>query len=191
MYKFWNFLLLVILFAACASDSKTNQESESDVNGESAPMEFQLNDNGLVGKTQADASTQPPPPSGAVNIPAGPDGITHHYICVDRCAGGHSESPGTCPVCGKSLSHNQAWHDVQNAGQQANPMGPRVETAPAPNVPSSVNDAPAQVNVPAGPDGIVHHYICQDRCSGGHSANPGKCPKCNKTLAHNQAFHNQ
>jgi len=198
MSKFWNLILLVLIFAACQSDSKTGEDNNADALNENPPMEFQMMDNDLIEQPQINIQDQNPNPQPSqVNIPAGPDGITHHYICNDRCKGGHSENPGNCPVCGKTLAHNQAWHDVQNKNQQqqANNFGPRADGSPAaPNVPNpqaNVNDAPAQVNIPAGPDGIVHHYICPDRCSGGHSESPGKCSKCNKTLAHNQAWHNQ
>lgn len=135
-----------------------------------------------------------------VNIPAGPDGVVHHYICSDLCEGGHSETPGNCPVCNNPLAHNQAWHDQPAQQQQQQPQSqdgqdPRSQFDPmrggdAPQGQQQM-EAPQQVNIPAGPDGVVHHYICSDGCQGGHSESPGMCPVCNKQLSHNQAWHNQ
>lgn len=42
----------------------------------------------------------------------------------------------------------------------------------------------------AAPKKIVEHYICPDKHEGGGSAAAGVCSKCQKTLLHNQAFHN-
>lgn len=139
-----------------------------------------------------------------VNIPAGDDGIVHHYICVDQCQGGHSEQPGFCPVCNKQLAHNQAWHTAQNQQmQQQQPQmqqdgaNPRQQIDPMrggqmPQNQMDVQQQPMeQVNIPAGADGVVHHYICTNQCEGGHSETPGMCPVCSQRLAHNQAWHNQ
>lgn len=204
MQKFLIIALVFFIFSACQSDkpenadSDTLQQTQSQDNSEgntSAPeFDVQMPD-------QPAAPQQQEGPQ-QVNIPAGADGIVHHYICVDQCEGGHAEGPGNCPVCNKTLAHNQAWHDAQNQNQsqnqpgqtqpQPNQFGPRTDADPAapqqsPNPPQQ----PQQVNIPAGDDGIVHHYVCADGCKGGHAENPGTCPVCNKTLAHNQAFHNQ
>ena len=139
-----------------------------------------------------------------VNIPAGEDGIVHHYICIDQCDGGHSEQPGICPVCNKQFAHNQAWHTAQNqnqqqqpqpqgsdARQQFDPMRGGNQTPPAQPDMQQQQQPMEQVNIPAGPDGVVHHYICTNSCEGGHSEIPGVCPVCSERLAHNQAWHNQ
>ena len=123
-----------------------------------------------------------------VNIPAGPDGVVHHYICADKCVGGHSPNPGTCPVCGKTLAHNQAFHDQQ---QQSPAMQTDPATGGSPAIQAQQPPQNESVNIPAGADGKVHHYICTAGCKGGHSENAGNCPVCGKTLAHNQAWHNQ
>lgn len=160
-------LILSFALLACKNE-KTAENSTSDSPTEITP-----------------AGTENTP--GQVNIPAGPDGIVHHYICPDRCKGGHSDNPGTCPVCGKTLAHNQAFHDQPNA---QNPSA--VPGTPAPEQVQQITPPQTQeVNIPAGPDGIVHHYICASGCKGGHSPNAGNCPVCGKPLAHNAAFHKQ
>jgi hypothetical protein len=200
MEKIWKSAILILGLAlflvACGSES-----SESNA-GEQTPFEIAP----LPAEESAPQQQQPPEqqqPPGEVNIPAGPDGIVHHYICVDRCEGGHSENPGFCPVCNKQLAHNRAWHEQpqqqqqQQQQQQTGQADPRVQFDPmrggdaVPPQQQQQQQQVEQVNIPAGPDGIVHHYICIDRCAGGHSESPGFCPVCNKQLAHNQAWHNQ
>ncbi|MCP4122457.1 MAG: hypothetical protein GY751_11955 [Bacteroidetes bacterium] len=51
-------------------------------------------------------------------------------------------------------------------------------------------EQPGQVNIPAGADGIVAHYVCPDQC-GGVGIGAGACPQCGKVMSHNQAFHAQ
>jgi len=194
MWKFLSIIAVLCLLVACQSDNKSS-EQDSDFPDPNITTPIDMQDQ------------NPPEQPTQVNIPAGADGIVHHYICNDLCAGGHSENPGNCPVCNKALAHNQAWHDAQN--QQQNPQqpnnqqqalqfGPRVENAPPAGAPTqnpmqnqTPPAAPQDVNIPAGPDGIVHHYICTAGCKGGHAENPGNCPVCSKALAHNQAWHNQ
>lgn len=62
-------------------------------------------------------------------------------------------------------------------------------TNPAFNMDQVQTQQPGQVNVPAGADGKVYHYVCADGCEGGASDAAGTCAVCGKTLAHNQAFH--
>ncbi|TVQ45606.1 MAG: hypothetical protein EA362_08555 [Saprospirales bacterium] len=191
MEKIWKSAILIaglaLFLVACGSE-----RTDSDA-GEQSPMEIAPLPADETAPQQQQQQQQPP---GEVNIPAGPDGIVHHYICVDRCEGGHSENPGFCAVCNKQLAHNRAWHEQGQQQQQPDQADPRTqfdpmrgggETPPAQQQQQQMQ----QVNIPAGPDGIVHHYICIDQCAGGHSENPGFCPVCNKQLAHNQAWHNQ
>jgi hypothetical protein len=188
--KHMRYIILLFMFVAwtgCKSDSKPTED-----NTDTQPE--------IIMDQPIDMTNTDPNPGQAVpevNIPAGPDGIVHHYICNDRCQGGHSENPGTCPVCGKQLAHNQAWHDAQNAQNaqmqqqnpsQANQFGPRANATPPQQQPT---EQPQEVDIPAGPDGIVHHYICTSRCAGGHAEAPGMCSVCGKQLAHNRAWHNQ
>lgn len=181
MSKYVVFLVAILIFVSCKTDNKTTDQPNTDQPVPAA---------GQPGQTDV---SQP----GTVDIPAGADGIVHHYICEDKCKGGHSETAGSCPVCGKALAHNQAWHNQpqnqppQQPAQQPS-AGPRVQTLPGqPTSQTQPQAAPETVNIPAGADGIVHHYICSAGCKGGHSDNAGNCPKCNKLLAHNQAFHNK
>ncbi len=193
MEKIWKSAILILGLAmflvACGSEG-----SDSDA-GEQSPMEIAP----LPAEETAPQQQQQQPP-GEVNIPAGADGIVHHYICADLCEGGHSESPGFCPVCNNQLAHNRAWHEQgqqQQQQQQPGQADPRVQFDPmrgggqTPPAQQQQQQQMQQVNIPAGADGIVHHYICVDQCAGGHSESPGFCPVCNKQLAHNQAWHNQ
>lgn len=200
MEKIWKSAILIIglalIFSACGSDTS---ETSS---GEQAPLDIAPLPPTEETVPQQQPTQQQPP--GEVNIPAGADGIVHHYICNDRCEGGHSESPGFCPVCNQQLAHNRAWHEQpqQQQQQQQQSTGqadPRTQfdpmrgggTTPPQQQQQQPQGQMEQVNIPAGPDGIVHHYICIDRCNGGHSEGAGFCPVCNKQLAHNQAWHNQ
>ena len=189
MSKYVVFLIALTIFISCKSDNKTTDQSILDP---AVPAAEQV---------QTDASKAP----GTVDIAAGADGIVHHYICSDQCKGGHSETAGNCPVCGKALAHNQAWHNQQQNQSPQQPTqqpaqqpaqqpqgGPRVQTLPGETTSQAQPQAaPETVNIPAGADGIVHHYICSAGCKGGHSDNAGNCPRCNKPYAHNQAWHNK
>ncbi|NNF01489.1 MAG: hypothetical protein HKN22_02295 [Bacteroidia bacterium] len=53
------------------------------------------------------------------------------------------------------------------------------------------NQQNQQVDIPAGDDGVVYHYICSANCATGKSNTAGPCPECGKMMAHNTAFHNQ
>lgn len=119
-----------------------------------------------------------------VNIPVSSDGNVHHYVCADKCEGGFSDNGGTCPVCGKTLVHNQAFHDQQQAAPQM-----QVDQN-SPNIQQVTPPQTQDVSVPAGADGVVHHYVCTRGCVGGNSTTAGNCPVCGNALSHNQAFHN-
>ncbi|TVR84742.1 MAG: hypothetical protein EA409_00470 [Saprospirales bacterium] len=193
MWKLIVLPLAVLVLIGCQGEgSGSDQQSPT----EQAPQPVE------TPQQQEQQQPQMQPPQ-EVNIPAGADGIVHHYICVDQCEGGHSEQPGFCPVCNKQLAHNQAWHTAQNQQMQQQPQmqqnggDPRQQIDPmrggqTPQNQMDVQQQPMeQVNIPAGPDGVVHHYICTNSCEGGHSESPGVCPVCSQRLAHNQAWHNQ
>lgn len=182
MTKYLVLLVATVIIFSCKSENKSSDQTTTEQSQ-------------TVSDTSGQANAVQAP--GTVNIPAGPDGIVHHYVCADKCKGGHSETAGNCPVCGKALAHNQEWHNQaqnqtpQQPAQQTS-AGPRVQTAPGQTAsPAPTQAAPETVNIPAGSDGIVHHYICSAGCKGGHSENAGNCPKCSKPLAHNQAWHNK
>ena len=189
MIRLISLIIVVIFFIACKNDSSSSRQMDQE------PTQTNINLNDPL-NTQFESSDQRPT---QVNIPAGPDGIVHHYICSDLCKGGHSPNPGLCSNCGNPLAHNQTWHDdqPQSQTQTQNTLGQGTQSIPPMNVqtpqipPTSMQQPPEQVNIPAGSDGIVHHYICKDRCTGGHSPNSGNCPNCGNRLAHNQAWHNQ
>lgn len=180
--KYLALLVATVIIFSCKSENKSTDQTTTEQSQTVTDTSGQTN------------AAQAP---GTVNIPAGPDGIVHHYVCADRCKGGHSETAGNCSVCGKALAHNQEWHNQtqnqtpQQPAQQL-PSGPRVDALPGQTaIPAAAQASPETVNIPAGSDGIVHHYICSAGCKGGHSENAGNCPKCSKPLAHNQAFHNK
>jgi len=95
-------------------------------------------------------------PSGQVN-----SGV-RHYICPN----GH-EAQGTCIICGSTLEHNQAFHDVQ----------PNAADATA--EPSS--------EPPQNADG-VWHYVCPNGHDGG-SGSASPCPICGTVMEHNTVYH--
>lgn len=85
-----------------------------------------------------------------------------HYTCPNNCPGSGGDAQGTCPTCGATYAHNQAYHDTGAA-------------AAAP---------PAATNASG-----EYHYTCPNGCAGGAGA-MGTCTSCGATLAHNDAFHN-
>lgn len=121
--------------------------------------------------TSSTESTTPAPSSadnpGINNIMAGSDDSAgqHHYICVNNCEGSGSDSSGTCPVCGETLLHNDAYH---SSGGSENITLP---------------DAGATANASG-----EHHYICSAGCGGGGPSS-GSCPSCGAALVHNDAYH--
>ncbi len=201
----WKLLVLsvaVVFFIGCQSEGDRDpvQDAPQQMEQPEQPQQPQ----------QPDQPPQQDRPA-EVNIPAGDDGVVHHYICVDQCEGGHSETPGMCPVCNQQLAHNRAWHEQpqqqqqqqqqqqmqQQQGQQQDPrqgfdpMRGGDQQPPQQQQQQQPQQQMQQVNIPAGDDGVVHHYICANRCEGGHSETPGVCPVCSEQLAHNQAWHQQ
>jgi hypothetical protein len=117
-------------------------------------------------------------------ITATPTGNVPHYQCPDRCEGGVGAAAGACPVCGKEMAHNQAFHNQQPA--TANPTTPSITTTPSTTTTTTTttpNPSPAQ-NA-AG----VYHYTCAKGCAGG-AGSAQACAVCGAALVHNQAYHN-
>lgn len=172
MSKYVALIMVTVILISCKTENKSSDQTTPD---------------------QTQTATDP---SGLTNATpsSSPDGMVHHYVCSDKCKGGHSEAAGNCPVCGKALVHNQEWHNQAQNQQPAQPaqtlpgLQPSASQTASPAQPQA---APESVNIPAGADGIVHHYICSAGCKGGHSENAGNCPRCSKPMAHNQAFHNK
>ncbi len=166
-----NIFLLLILFVSIVSCKNEKQTADSN---ETSNVELTPQNTGEAPAT--------------VNIPAGSDGQVHHYVCPDQCAGGFSDNLGNCSVCGKALAHNQAFH-AQEQGQTPTiqmDQGNQPDIQPLPISTSQ----PQEVDIPAGPDGIKHHYVCTKGCKGGNGQNAGNCPVCGGQMAHNKAFHN-
>lgn len=148
-------------FASCTSsaDEQTREEAR-----QALPQ----------GNPDAPAATTPASSdiSATVTNPAG----VPHYQCPDKCAGGVGAGAGNCPVCGKAMAHNQAFHDTPS-NTSASTTSPI--TAPAaPKTPEPAQNA-------AG----VWHYTCSKGCAGGAGA-AGTCSSCGAALAHNSAYHN-
>lgn len=95
----------------------------------------------------------------------------YHYICANNCEGSGSDSSGTCPVCGETLLHNDAYHS--SAGSES----------------ITLPDAGTSANVQQGAGG-QHHFMCSAGCGGG-GPSQGNCPSCGAALVHNDAYHAQ
>src|SRR5699024_220751 len=122
-------------------------------------------------------TTNPAPPAnnpGINNIMAGTDNSStqYHYICANNCEGSGSDSSGTCPVCGETLLHNDAYHS--SGGSDNNITLP---------------DAGASANVTPSVGG-EHHFMCSAGCGDG-GPSQGNCPSCGAALVHNDAYHAQ
>lgn len=95
----------------------------------------------------------------------------YHYICANNCEGSGSDSSGTCPVCGETLLHNDAYHSSASA-----------ESITLPDAGTSFNVQPA--------GGGQHHFVCSAGCGDGGTSQ-GNCPSCGAALVHNDAYHAQ
>ena len=106
--------------------------------------------------------------------PAGEDGIVYHYICPDRCVGGVLDNEGNCPICGKPLQHNSAFHFNNN-----NPT----ETPAADLMMKPRNTAMDPAKSPNG----FWHFTCPNGHDGAGEA--GTCATCGEELLHNELYH--
>ena len=106
--------------------------------------------------------------------PANYEGIVFHYVCPDRCVGGVLDYEGNCPICGKQLHHNTAYHFNNN-----NPTQTPAADYAAQQIRNTENDPPQS------PNGIWH-FMCEN----GHGSGvEGICPKCGSELIHNDDYH--
>jgi len=147
----------------------------------------------------ANAAVTPQAPP--VEPPQNAEGVWH-YTCPDGHPGG-SGSATACAQCGKTLVHNQAYH---NNGNQPTPPVTQQITRPGevtpgstitfdPSNPGSATASGTNLTTPPPPTpepaqnaAGVWHYTCSDGHPGGAgSATP--CAQCGKTLVHNQAYH--
>lgn len=110
------------------------------------------------------------------------DEKTAHFICPNACKGSGADAVANCPSCGTQYTHNteSPWHAANNqATPTAAPTQPGNAATPAITTPVT-NTNP----LPTG-DHNTSHYVCADRCVGGGSGSPGKCPVCAKDYVHN------
>lgn len=169
MTRIFVILFSIVLISACG-----NENSQKDNSSNEATEDLQV--------TQPIQSPSPETKQtpATVNIPAGADGIVHHYICADGCEGGFGNVNSPCPGCGKTLAHNKAFHSQDNAA--TNPLSSDGNTIVNQVPPPTKEPAPAQ-NA-AG----VWHYTCPTGCAGGGGA-MGACSGCGGQLVHNKAYH--
>ncbi len=189
-------LTLVLCLTACG-----DKESSSSTPAPAASSTTVAPTTSTNPTTITPPATQAP---GTVNIPAGADGIVHHYICPDQCAGGNGAAAGSCPVCGKVMSHNQAFH---NQGQAATASTTPTTAAPGQiiSAPSTAGNGKPAIDVtnPAASQNLtipppsaepaqnaqgVWHYTCANGCAGG-AGSAVACATCGSTLAHNAVYH--
>ncbi len=94
-----------------------------------------------------------------------------HFMCTTPGCKGRGDAQGKCPVCGKDLVHNAAYHSQVQGDGSAAAQAP--QTYPAKNAKG------------------VYHWACTKAGCDGGAGEAGKCPKCGSDLAHNQEYHNQ
>jgi len=162
--------IFVLFLALFIISSCGNEKSQKD---NSATEDVQL-----VTPPPAQSPTpQNQQPPVAVDVPAGVDGIVHHYVCADGCAGGFGDLNAPCPGCGKTMAHNKAFHSE-----------PATITNPGQNTIVNQVPPPAKDPMPAQNAAGVWHYTCATGCAGGAGA-MGVCSGCGGQLAHNKAYH--
>jgi len=176
-----------LLLMSCGSDGTDNGSDGSSQINTSIPAVTPAT-SPLSGEPNAGAA-QPQ----TVNIPAGPDGVLHHYICTSN-DGGNGTAAGPCPVCGAPLAHNSAFH----ANQQGADVPPiTINNADgSSSAPTSITTSPPtiggptaapQPEPPQNPKG-VWHYTCSNGCAGG-AGSASACAGCGGTLVHNPVYH--
>ena len=122
----------------------------------------------------ATTTTNPVPPATTTTA-----GSVPHYICPDACVGGGGPSAGNCPICGKTMVHNQAFHS-QNQTQNTVP--------PTGNVNNATPTTPPTQAEPAQNANGVWHYTCANGCPGG-AGSAVACATCGTILVHNTQYH--
>lgn len=120
-------------------------------------------------------------PVSAGSVTPSTGGTVYHYICPNNCGGG--DSAGTCPVCGATYTHNQAFHNQTNAATTTTTT-PDLGANNAANVTTSSTQTPEPAQNAAG----VWHYTCSNGCAGG-AGSAIACATCGATLAHNSLYH--
>ena len=187
---FW-ILILALTFASCAGEGE-NSGSDADVPAATNITNPVTPPDPALGTP---AATPPAPVQNTVNIPAGPDGVVHHYIC-EKMDGGNGPAGGPCPICGEAMAHNSAFHAQGNDQSDGQSM-PNVtfQNADGSTTPGSVGTSPPGGGPQAAPPpeppqnaAGVWHYTCPSGCAGG-GGSATACGKCGTTLVHNTAYH--
>lgn len=186
-------LFFALLLISCGSDGTDASSSNSDQINTSIPAVTPAT-TPLPG--EANPAAAPAQPQ-TVNIPAGPDGVVHHYICA-KSDGGNGTGAGPCPVCGEPMAHNSAFHANQQAGDTPpvtiqNADGSTTSptsistTPPGATNPGAIPPTPPAAEPPQNSKG-VWHYTCSNGCAGG-GGSATACAGCGATLVHNPVYH--
>jgi len=158
------FFLFIISFGIISCGNKNDSTSKSSDN---TPETERIVDSGNAEGTWA---------------PPGDDGIVFHYVCPDRCEGGVLDYEGNCPVCGKVLHHNQAYHFNNNNPTETPAADLAAGISPINlNEPRNTADDP-----PQSPSGLWH-FTCPNGHDGAGEA--GNCSQCGEELVHNNEYH--
>jgi len=180
-------LLLALIVASCGQDQ--NKDNKVKSNGESTTNTAVTLD---PNNPNVNAVQPPTDQPGQMNVLPDADGVVFHYVCEDLCEGGASNDAGACPVCGKTLAHNQGFHaQDQNNSPQINkgdlPPGLQDLTNGSTVSPMVTTPPPAQ-EPPQNANG-VWHFTCSNGCAGG-AGGAVACSSCGTTLVHNADYHN-
>jgi len=146
----------------------------------------------------ADAAASVSANAGVQSAPSGGTELPHYY-CANSCEGSGGGSPGTCPTCGNTYTHNEAFHNraptpapignVSSPGQTITPVtaGSNNTTPITPTQVTPTQTPPSPS--PAQNANGVYHYICSAGCAGG-AGGAGNCGSCGGALTHNAEYHN-
>lgn len=188
-------LFFALLLMSCGSDGADSSAGSTQINTNVPAV------TPATSPLPGEANSITPPQQQTVNIPAGPDGVLHHYICAKE-DGGNGGAAGPCPVCGEAMAHNSAFHANQNQqqapaanippitinngdGTTSSPIS--VSTTPPPGAVAPGATPPATPEPPQNSKG-VWHYTCTNGCGGGAGA-ASACAGCGSTLVHNPVYH--
>ena len=188
--------MIVLLGTACTNDSgKSNSTTTTNDDGTTTVTTNAAEDENLTVVPNPDTGEQ----ISQLNIPPDENGVVHHYVCADRCEGGFADAHGPCPVCGKSMGHNQGFHQNDPTPQPTiiNAEGDASQIS-FDDLPDGIQDMTGQTQpTPGGPQVPepaqnskgVWHFICSNGCAGG-AGSASLCTTCGSTLVHNTAYHN-
>ncbi|MCC6725658.1 MAG: hypothetical protein IT258_14210 [Saprospiraceae bacterium] len=179
-------IVCVVLIAIGAVSSSCNRNGEAA--RDAAVQQIQQPQNAAAAPASSPGNAQP---AAAAAEPAQNAAGVWHYTCPKGCAGG-AGSATACAKCGTTLAHNQAYHAGNNTTPaMPQPIKPKeggndhAGSVPAGFIPV---ESPLKNKETAQNAKGVWHYTCPSGCAGG-SGLAIACPKCGKTMVHNQAYH--